>query len=49
MDAKEELQKLIEIERKRLDAAIEKGLDRSIIFEQSHKLDDLISKFYNLE
>lgn len=49
MDTKEKIQKQIEIERKRLETAIEDEQEQSVVFKQSHKLDDLIIKYYNMD
>lgn len=49
MGAKEELKKQIERERKWLDAAVEAGLEQRIVFERSHRLDELINRYYALD
>lgn len=46
MQERTELLRMINQERKMLDAVVEQGLDHEGVYEQSKKLDALIEKYY---
>ena len=46
MQEKAELLKMIEQERKMLDAVVEQGVNHEAVYEQSRKMDILLEKYY---